>query len=60
MCANSVGIKANKKSTFYVSLTSKKWFGSMYRHKNSTIQILLEFMTKTENHRHRKIYVNIK
>ena len=33
---------------------------TMYRSKDSTIQILLEFMAKTENHRHKKTYVNIK
>ena len=33
---------------------------TMYRSKDSTIQILSESMTKTEKHRHRKTYVNIK
>ena len=31
----------------------------MYRSKNSTILILLDFMTKTENHRHKKTYLNM-
>ena len=42
----------------YIIFWSQKQ--TMYRSEDSTIQILSESMTKTENHRHRETYVNIK
>ena len=42
----------------YTSFWSQKQ--TLYMSKDSIIQILSESMTKTENHRHRETYINIK